>query len=365
MEPVLQWLGVGNRLVVVAALGVVIALVIGATLMARAIRHLRKAVEQWQTDSAQALESVSRAQATTAATLSNVQQETRQTLLRLQASYTTLQEMLLRSQKETLDLSAVLRSTKAQGHWGELQLQRVLELSGMLAYCDFEIQKHVSSNGKLQIPDVIIRLHNDRSIALDAKAPLESYYEAMSEQDETRRSGKLALYAKRVRSHMAELSKKEYWLQFHASPAVVILFLPAESMYRAAVEADHELLFSGFQQPVLLASPTTLIALLKAMSYGWSQERRAQSVQQIVDYSHVLQRELLGLDVAWKKLRKELDESEQAFLVVAQAYNEKVLPVVAQIQALDDTLQERDKAGPLELLRTVQARPGEVTEEFD
>lgn len=365
MELVWQWLETGNHLVIVAALGGVIVLVIGAALLARAIRHLRKAVEQWQKDSAAALADVSQAQATTAATLARVQQETRQALLQLQSSYTTMQEMLLRSQKETLDLSAVLRSTKAQGHWGELQLKRVLELSGMQAYCDFEVQKHVSSNGKLQIPDVIIHLHNDRSIALDAKAPLESYYEAMSEQDETRRSGKLALYAKRVRSHMVELSKKEYWLQFHASPAVVILFLPAESMYRAAVEADSALLISGLQQPVLLASPTTLIALLKAMSYGWSQERRAQSVQQIVEYSHVLQRELLGLGSAWSKLRKELDETEQAFLAVRQAYNEKVLPVVAQIQALDDTLPDRDKAGPLEPLRTVQARPVEVTEEFD
>jgi DNA recombination protein RmuC len=263
----------------------------------------------------------------------------------------------LQLQAETGNLVKALRTPHVRGRWGEIQLRRVVELAGMLQYCDFVEQETVATEDSRIRPDLIVRLPGNRTIVVDAKVPFDAFYESISTTDDVIRSAKLKDHARLVRAHIGALSKKSYWESVQPTPEFVLLFLPGETFYSAALEIDPKLIEDGVGQGVIIATPTTLIALLKAVSYGWRQEQMATNAQEVSKLGKDLYDRLRvftnyfadigkGLDRALDSYNKGVGSLEARVLVTARKFKERGAIAGEEIE----TLEPIDKlARPLSL----------------
>lgn len=236
--------------------------------------------------------------------------------------------------QETSKLSQALHSRSARGRWGELQLKRIVEMSGMLARCDFSEQTQQNDGEASLRPDMVVHLPGNRSIIVDAKAPMDAYLEAIEQDDPHQRKLLLARHAQQVKAHLVHLGNKAYHSQLKQSPEFVVMFLPGESFFQAALEADPGLIEYGVTQKVIPATPTTLIALLKAVAYGWQQEQLAENAEKISKAGADLYDSCVTLTEHFNGVGQHLNKAVAQFNKSLGSYEKRLLPKAQKLKEL-------------------------------
>ncbi|HEY6394284.1 MAG TPA: DNA recombination protein RmuC, partial [Candidatus Binataceae bacterium] len=266
-------------------------------------------------------------------------------------------ESALKSQLESLGLQTsrlvdALKTPSVRGRWGEVQLRRVVEIAGMTDHCDFfEQETMFTEEGRLQ-PDMIVRLPGGRNLIVDSKAPLKAYLEAIDAGDEGARVLKMREHAAQIRKHVEQLSSKSYWEACQPTPEFVVLFLPGEMFFSAALQQDPNLIEDAASRMVVIATPTTLIALLKAVSFGWRQEQLAENAQKISELGRDLHERIATMAEHLVKLGGALRRS-------VEAYNDSVRSIEARVLVSTRRFKELGIAGKKEIeeLPPIQSVP--------
>ncbi len=236
--------------------------------------------------------------------------------------------------RETSNLVRALRQPTVRGRWGEVQLKRVVELAGMTEHCDFYEQQSVDTDEGRQRPDLLVRLPGEKTIVVDAKAVISAYLDAIEAPDDATRAAHLQKHARQVKTRVEELGRKAYWEQFEHAPEFVVLFLPGEMFFSAALENDPGLLESAAERRVVLATPTTLIALLKAVYYGWRQQRLAQNAQEISALGSELYERLSTMGSHFASVGKNLNQTVSAFNKAVGSIETRVMVTARKFKEL-------------------------------
>jgi len=258
--------------------------------------------------------------------------------------------------RETADLVKALRQPQTRGRWGEVQLKRVVEMAGMLEHCDFDQQvSQTDAEGNRQRPDLIVHLPGGRQVIVDAKAPVDAYLTAVEAQSDAARQAALVHHAQQVKNHITQLGRKSYFDQFNPSPEFVVLFVPGEAFFSAALTQDPTLIEYGAENRVIPASPTTLIALLKAVAYGWRQEAMAQNAIEVAALGKELFDRIATLAEHWSKVGSRLNQAVEAYNSSVGTLERRVLPSARKFRDLKTVSADKDieSLAPI----TVETRP--------
>lgn len=240
-------------------------------------------------------------------------------------------------QRETSNLVSALRKPQVRGRWGEMQLRRVAELSGMSMHCDFTEQISVDTDKGRIRPDMIVHLPMEREIVVDSKVSLEAYLDAIAAQTEEEKKAKMEKHAQQVRAHMIKLAAKDYWSQFEKSPEFVVLFIPGEAFLSPAVEIDNRLIEDGIEKRIIIATPTTFIALLRAIAYGWRQEQITKNAQQISMLGKELYERMSTVAKYFGDLGSAIERSITTYNKVIGSMESRVLPSIRKFRELGAT----------------------------
>lgn len=271
-------------------------------------------------------------------------------------TYTELKEQILAlslTQKElrfeTHNLAKALKAPSTRGQWGEMQLKRVVEMAGMVSHCDF-IEQPTGSDGLR--PDLIVNLPGNKKIIIDAKAPLQAYLQSLEAGQESERQTLLEQHARHIRQHIRILSQRAYWEQFQPTPEFVILFLPGEAFFSTALEKDPTLIEGGVRERVILATPTTLIALLRAVAYGWQQENLAQNIRSMSELGGELYKRLCDMSQHFEKMGTHLGRAVESYNQTLGTFERRTLVTARKFKELGGFQAKGDLPDltPLELL---------------
>ena len=228
-------------------------------------------------------------------------------------------------QKETKNLSSALKSPNVRGMWGQIHLRRVVELAGLLKHCDFFEQIQKTDDTIIYRPDLLIKLPQERCVVIDAKTPVEAYMEAMEEKDDFRKKEKLVKHASQVKKHIKDLGRKNYWKLFSHSLEYVILYLPAEAFFSAATEIDPHLFETAASFNVILATPTTLIAILRAIAFSWKQEAISTNAKEIAVIGKELYERLSSMNSHFARLGKSISSCVDTYNHAISSLESRVL----------------------------------------
>jgi DNA recombination protein RmuC len=274
-------------------------------------------------------------------------------------AYSRLSEQVVALGSTANMLSRALRTPAVRGRWGEMQLRRVVEMAGMLQRCDFDEQPGVpTDNGRLR-PDLIVHLPGGKQIVVDAKTPLDAFLDAQECVDDERRAARLQAHARQVRDHMDRLGNKAYWDQMPNSPEMVVMFLPGETLFSAALQQDLTLIEHGLGQKVLLASPITLIALLTTVAHSWRHEALTENYREVARLGKEFYERLATFADRFDDLRKRLDGAVQAYNDAAGSFESRVLVSARRLRELDvTTAPELPFADPIERVPRVLKQAG-------
>jgi DNA recombination protein RmuC len=266
------------------------------------------------------------------AQLRGLDQERRESRGRLEAQLRTLAETGEKLRTETGALVTALRKPNTRGQWGQMQLRNVVELAGMVRYCDFDEQSSFAGDDSVLRPDLIVRLPGGKHVIVDAKAPLQGILDAYEARDEEEREQHLQAHARLLRKHVKLLAEKAYWDRLDSAPDFVVMFLPGEYLYGSALEADPTLLEDAMAQRVLITTPTTLLALLRAVAYGWQQERVAESAQAVSDLGRELYTRIVKLSSLLATLGSRLNSTVKSYNETVGSYEHRVIPAAKRFE---------------------------------